>query len=78
MAIPCPCRWPGPALRKLTATEAKLLWRTPAALFWGVGFPLVGLLVLGLIPGTNKPVNSFGGASVLQTYLPSSSRSRSS
>jgi ABC-2 type transport system permease protein len=60
----------GPALRKLTATEAKLLWRTPAALFWGAGFPLVGLLVLGLIPGTNAPVKSFGGASVLQTYLP--------
>ena len=64
--------WPvaGPALRKLTVTEAKLLWRTPAALFWAVGFPLAGLLVLGLVPGTNKPVKSFGGASVLQTYVP--------
>jgi ABC-2 type transport system permease protein len=64
--------WPvaGPALRKLTVTEARLLGRTPAALFWAVGFPLAGLLVLGLIPGTNKPVSSFGGASVLQTYVP--------
>jgi ABC-2 type transport system permease protein len=59
-----------PALRKLTVTEAKLLWRTPAVLFWAIAFPLIGLLVLGLIPGTNQPEKQFGGASVLQTYLP--------
>jgi ABC-2 type transport system permease protein len=61
---------PGHALRKLTLTELKLLLRTPAVLFWGVGFPVVGLIVLGLIPGTGRPVKAFGGASVLQTYLP--------
>lgn len=61
---------PGRAWRMLTLTELKLLLRTPAALFWGVGFPLVGLIVLGLIPGTGQPVKVFGGASVLQTYLP--------
>ena len=61
---------PGRAWRMLTLTELKLLIRTPAALFWGVGFPLVGLIVLGLVPGTGKPVKVFGGASVLQTYLP--------
>ena len=67
-AIPIPV--PGPALRKLTLTELKLLIRTPAVLFWGIGFPVVGLIVLGLIPGTDRPVKVFGGASVLQTYLP--------
>ncbi len=56
--------------RKLTLTELKLLVRTPAVLFWGIGFPVIGLIVLGLIPGTGKPVKAFGGASVLQTYLP--------
>ena len=61
---------PGRAWRKLTLTELKLLLRTPAALFWGIGFPVAGLIVLGLIPGTGKPVKAFGGASVLQTYLP--------
>jgi len=54
----------------LTLTELKLLIRTPAALFWGVGFPLVGWIVIGLIPGTGKPVKALGGASVQQTYLP--------
>jgi ABC-2 type transport system permease protein len=61
---------PGRALRKLTLTETKLLGRAPAALFWIIGFPLGAIIVLGLIPAANKPVASFDGASVLQTYLP--------
>jgi ABC-2 type transport system permease protein len=67
--LPRPART-GHAWRKLTLTELKLLGRTPAVLFWGIGFPVVGLLVVGLIPGTGKPVKALGGASVLQTYLP--------
>jgi ABC-2 type transport system permease protein len=58
------------AWRMLTLTELKLLGRSPAALFWGIGFPVVGLLIVGLIPGTGKPVKSLGGVSVLETYLP--------
>jgi ABC-2 type transport system permease protein len=54
----------------LTLTELKLLWRSPAALFWGIGFPVVGLIVVGVIPGTGKPVKALGGISVLETYLP--------
>jgi ABC-2 type transport system permease protein len=60
----------GRAWRMLTLTELKLLWRSPATLFWGIGFPVVGLIVLGAIPGTGKPVKSLGGISVLETYLP--------
>ena len=60
----------GRAWRMLTLTELKLLWRSPAALFWGIGFPVVGLIVLGAIPGTGKPVKALGGISVLETYLP--------
>jgi ABC-2 type transport system permease protein len=58
------------AWRILTGIELKLLIRTPAALFWGIGFPVIGLIVLGAIPGTGKPVKSLGGVSVLETYLP--------
>jgi ABC-2 type transport system permease protein len=61
---------PGRALRKLTLTETKMLGRTPAVLFWAIGFPVAGLIVLGLIPAANKPVASLGGISVLQTYVP--------
>src|ERR1700744_1350999 len=58
------------AWRVLTLIELKLLGRTPAALFWGIGFPVVGLIVPGAIPRTGKPVKSLGGVSVLETYLP--------
>ena len=62
--------WTTRGLRTLTLTEAKLLWRNPAALFMAVAAPLAGVIVIGLIPGTRAPVKAFGGASVLQTYLP--------
>ncbi len=70
MSLPAAIPVPGRAWRKLTLTELKLLLRTPAALFWGVGFPLAGWIVIGLIPGTGKPVEALGGASVQETYLP--------
>lgn len=70
MSLPAAIPVPGRAWRKLTATELKLLLRAPAALFWGVGFPLAGWIVIGLIPGTGKPVSALGGASVQETYLP--------
>jgi ABC-2 type transport system permease protein len=70
MSLPTAIPVPGRAWRKLTLTELKLLLRTPAALFWGIGFPLVGWIVVGLIPGTGKPVKALGYASVQQTYLP--------
>src|ERR1700727_1253536 len=60
----------GRAWRMLTLTELKLLWRSPAALFWAIGFPVVGVIVLGAIPGTGNPVKALGGISVLETYLP--------
>jgi len=60
----------GRAWRKLTGTELRLLLRTPAAVFWGAGFPVAAWIVIGLIPGTSRPVKAFGGASVQQIYLP--------
>jgi ABC-2 type transport system permease protein len=70
MSLPAAIHVSGRAWRKLTLTELKLLLRTPAALFWGVGFPLAGWIVVGLIPGTGNPVKGLGGASVQETYLP--------
>ncbi|MGO9783022.1 MAG: ABC transporter permease [Streptosporangiaceae bacterium] len=70
MSLPTAIPRPGRAWRLLTLTELKLIGRTPAVLFWGIGFPVIGLIVVGLIPGTGQPVKAFGGASVLQTYLP--------
>ncbi|HWE91937.1 MAG TPA: ABC transporter permease [Pseudonocardiaceae bacterium] len=58
------------ALRKLITTEGKLFLRVPVVPFWGIGFPLIGLLVFGFIPGTNQADPQLGGFSVLETYLP--------
>src|ERR1700753_1516002 len=66
--VPAPRQ--GRALRKLTLTETKMLGRTPAVLFWAIGFPVAGLIVLALISAANRPVAGLGGISVLQTYLP--------
>jgi ABC-2 type transport system permease protein len=35
-------------MRMLTLTEAKLLFREPLALFWGLAFPMVLLTIMGL------------------------------
>jgi ABC-2 type transport system permease protein len=68
LTIHAPTRTSG--LRALTVTETRLYLRTPVALFWTVLFPLAGLVVMGVIPGTRTPVRAFGGATVLETYIP--------
>jgi ABC-2 type transport system permease protein len=68
LTIHAPTRRTG--LRALTVTEARLYARTPIALFWTVLFPLTGLIVVGMIPGTRDSIAAWGGASVLETYLP--------
>jgi ABC-2 type transport system permease protein len=60
----------GRALRQLTLTETKMLGRTPAVLLLAAGFPVTGIIVLGLIPVANRPLAYYHGDSILQTYLP--------
>jgi ABC-2 type transport system permease protein len=59
------------ALRKLTLTEAKLFVRERVGVIWGVGFPLLLLIIFGSIPGFRKPVSSSApGLTVLDAYIP--------
>jgi ABC-2 type transport system permease protein len=53
----------------LARTEAKLFLREPLALFWGIVFPLVLLIVLGLASG-NHHDKSLGGMRVIDVYVP--------
>jgi len=46
------------ALRRLTLTEAKLFMRERVGLIWGVGFPIVLLIIFGSIPGFRKPISA--------------------
>jgi ABC-2 type transport system permease protein len=59
------------ALRLLTRTEAALYVRERAGLFWGVGFPVLLLIIFGSIPGFRDSVSSsLPGLSVLAAYVP--------
>ncbi|MEU4672546.1 ABC transporter permease [Amycolatopsis sp. NPDC023774] len=53
----------------MTAVEAKLFLRDPAAPVTVVGIPLALLLVFGLMPGSSKPSAAFGGHAPLPTLI---------
>jgi ABC-2 type transport system permease protein len=71
-AAAAPSRPPAPpVLRRLTLTELRLLARERVGLFWGIGFPIVLLIIFGSIPGFRDPVNkAVPGVSVLDAYVP--------
>jgi ABC-2 type transport system permease protein len=56
------------ALSRLLSTEAKLMLREPALVFWGVAFPVVLTVVFGL--AGDKPDKSLGGLSLVDVYVP--------
>src|SRR5215472_5330999 len=59
------------ALRRLTVTELKLFGRERGAVIWGVGFPLLLLVIFGNIPGFRTPVSpSVHGLTILDAYVP--------
>jgi ABC-2 type transport system permease protein len=57
-----------PAWRQLLLTEAKLFLREPMALFWGVLFPLVLIVVFGI--AGHHPDRKLGGQSLVDVYVP--------
>jgi ABC-2 type transport system permease protein len=59
-----------PALGRLTATELKLFVRERVGPIWGVGFPLLLLVIFGAIHAFRKPQRDFGGATTLDIYVP--------
>ena len=58
------------ALARLTATELRLFLRERGAVFWGVGFPLLLLVIFGSIPGFHRPDSALGGLTLLDVYVP--------
>jgi ABC-2 type transport system permease protein len=52
----------------LIRTEWRLLRREPLALFWGVAFPTILLVVMGL--ASSGPDKDLGGLSLVATYVP--------
>jgi len=58
-----------PAFAQLLRTELRLFIREPVALFWGVAFPVVLLVVLG-IATSSKPQHSLGNVKFIVAYTP--------
>jgi ABC-2 type transport system permease protein len=59
------------ALSKMTTVEAKLFAREPLAMFWGLVFPAILLLVLGLFfPGGDTPSPDLDGYRLVDLYAP--------
>jgi ABC-2 type transport system permease protein len=60
-----------PALRRLTQAELRLFLRERVGIIWGVGFPVVLLVIFGAIPGFRSPVSpDLPGVSILDAYVP--------
>ncbi len=61
---------PRAAFRRLVTTEARLAWRQPAVLLWGLGLPVATVIVLGNIPGLRRSQEVLGGATFFDVYVP--------
>jgi ABC-2 type transport system permease protein len=51
-------------------TEATLAWREPIGLVWGVGMPVVLVVVFGSIPTFRQPLPGQGGLTLFDAYAP--------
>ena len=69
-AVLLPQRTPRSAFGKLLQNEGRYAWRVPVGLLMGVGIPVVALVIMGVIPGANKPVKSLDGLTVFSSYFP--------
>jgi ABC-2 type transport system permease protein len=70
-ALPAAPRPRTAALRRLTLTELTLFMRERVGIIWGIGFPLVLLIIFGNIPGFRKPVSPAAPrVSILDSYVP--------
>ncbi|MCO5996844.1 ABC transporter permease [Actinoallomurus rhizosphaericola] len=61
---------PRSAFGRLVVTELKLFVRERIGPIWGVGFPLLLLVIFGGIHSFRKPRKDFGGATTLEIYVP--------
>jgi ABC-2 type transport system permease protein len=58
------------AFSVLVATEAKLAWRLPTWLIFGLALPALLLVLFGSIPALSHPKEQYGGISFFNLYAP--------
>jgi ABC-2 type transport system permease protein len=69
-AAPSPGGVPPGAFRRVVLTEMRLTLREPIALVWGVGMPVVLVVVFGSIPAFQEPLPGQGGMTLFDAYAP--------
>src|SRR5215468_8871796 len=57
-------------LAQLTRVELKLFVREKVGPVWGVGFPILLLVIFGSIPSFKNPLDGAGGLTTLDAYIP--------
>ncbi len=65
-----PATPPRAAFGKLPACEARLAWREPIGLLFGLAVPVVLLVIFGAIPSSHKQQAELGGLTVIAVYVP--------
>lgn len=65
-----PAGTPRSAFGKILSAEAKYQWRVPWGLVFGIGIPVLMVVMFGLIPSANTPTKSMGGLTVFSAYFP--------
>jgi len=65
-----PRRTPRAAFGKVLLNECRLAWRLPLGLVFGLGLPLLLLVIFGGIPSLHKPVASLGGLTYFDISFP--------
>jgi ABC-2 type transport system permease protein len=61
---------PRAAFGKLVACEARLAWREPIGLVFGLAIPVVLLVIFGTIPSAREHQAQLGGLTVIAVYVP--------
>ncbi len=61
---------PGRAFRQLVKVQALLALRQPIGLVWGVGLPILILIIFGNISSFGEPISASNSLTVLETYIP--------
>jgi ABC-2 type transport system permease protein len=65
-----PAGTPRAAFGRLVAGEAKLALRQPSGLIFGLGLPLLLLVIFGLVPKFREPVPGMHGQTLFTVYVP--------
>ncbi len=60
----------GSALRRLAVVEFRLFLRERVGPVWGIGFPMLLLIIFGEIPAFKRPSRQLGGLTELDVYVP--------